>query len=666
MKTVNTEQGRGRKAVRGILAADLEGSRWVWAAFWALLLLATLCVTAPWAGFHAVLLGCVGVLMWLCPPVVSLPRLWWVLAAMFILAGSAAFLPAGWFMQPAWRGNLEALGVQTGSRVVIESRQAAEAFALFGILLITGLWLAGQRASASQLRFWALAFTLGVAAYAVLSRILQDAPHAGCLTKDAHFGFFPNRNHTATYLAMGAICGLGNVLQTLRDKRFWAMGLALAGTGICMWALGAWSVSRGGVVLLGCGCLAWLPMLGRHYLGKHGLWALGLIGLTVIGLFFIAESHVKNRLSLSVEKTGLWIDPPNAVAPGAAKPALESTQDLDFRIPIALDTFGLIRDFPWTGIGAGEYGAVFPQYRNRSSVANNSDSLHPESDWLWMAAELGIPATLALVALVVLAFSKSGPAIRNGRERALRSACWVAALLVPIHGFFDVPGHRITLAWSAVFLFALSLHAPPADASRVPPKAWPFRLVALVLLLVSAFLIRAQWGGGPQPAFIAADTAFDEAKRLYQEDSSMQKATMTKGETYQPDSAADPLEQALRVLDQAHVKAPLQRPLYRYEGFLALHFDDKNELAQRAFAIERALDPTWVNAPLEQAKAWLPIDAQQAAALWEEAFQRAGRLDQLRSGQPSSVEQTRGAILRQVRGNPALERLWQERFADKP
>ena len=649
-----------------ILAADLEGSRWVWAAFWALLFLATFCVTAPWAGFHAVLLGCVGVLMWLCPPVVSLPRLWWILAALFVLAGAAAFLPAGWFAQPGWRGDLEALGVRTGPMVVIESRQAAEAFALFGILLITGLWLAGQRASASQLRFWALAFTLGVAAYAVLSRILQDAPHAGCLTKDAHFGFFPNRNHTATYLAMGAICGLGNVLQSLRDKRFLAMGLALAGAGICMWALGAWSVSRGGVVLLGFGCFAWLPMLGRRYLGKHGLWALGLIGLTVVGLFFIAESHVKNRLSLSVEKTGLWIDSPNALIPGVAKPALESTQDLDFRIPIALDTFGLIRDFPWTGIGAGEYGAVFPQYRNRSSVANDADSLHPESDWLWMAAELGIPATLALAALVVLAFGKSGQAIRNGRERALRSACWVAALLVPIHGFFDVPGHRITLAWSAAFLFALSLHAPSTDAPRVPPKTWPFRLVALALLFASAFLIRAQWGGGPQPALTAAETALNEAKQLYQKDSSLQKTAASKGETYQPDPAADPLEQALRVLDQAQSKAPLQRPLYRYEGFLALHFDDKNEPAQQAFAIERTLDPTWVKAPLEQAKACLPADAEQAAILWGVALQRAQRLDQLHPGQSSSVKQTRAAISGQVRGNPALERLWRERFAPQP
>ena len=121
--------------------------------------------------------------------------------------------------------------------VAIQARQAAETLALFCIMLVTGLWLAGHRVSASQMRLWAMAFTLGVAAYAIIARCMQDVPHAGYSGSDAHFGFFPNRNHTATYLAMGAICGLGNVLQSLRDKRFFAMAVALAGAGVCLWAV---------------------------------------------------------------------------------------------------------------------------------------------------------------------------------------------------------------------------------------------------------------------------------------------------------------------------------------------------------------------------------------------------------------------------------------------
>ena len=540
----------------GTTASDDPGlprnsSRYVFGAFWALLFLGTFLVAGPWAGFHGILLGCVGLLMLLFPPVVTLPRLWWGLAAGFVVLGAAPFLPCGWFAQPEWRRQLEALGLQTGPLVAIQARQAAEMLSLFAIMLFAGLWLAGHRPVSSQLRLWALAFTLGVACYAVLSKITQHSLLGLQAGGGSHFGFFPNRNHTATYLAMGAICGLGNVLQALRDKRFLSMSVALAATSVCLWAVAGWSVSRGGVILVAAGCLIWLPMIGWHYLGKNGLRALALLALAVTGLFFIADSGVKERITKTVEKAGSVIGSEDQATSEAGKPVVESSLDFDFRIPTALDTLGLIRDFKWTGIGAGQFYYVFPQYKNHTAGANDSDSYHPESDWLWMASEAGIPATLALVALLILAFRKSLVAILAGRDRALRSACLVAAMLVPIHGLFDVPGHRITLAWSAAFLFSLSLRPLPYGALRPAPRAWLFRLAALVLLSASAFLIRAQWWGGPQPALVAGDLACTRAFDLYRKDQARQKAAQAAGQSYAPTPEDDLLEQALVPLDEA-------------------------------------------------------------------------------------------------------------------
>ena len=68
---------------------------------------------------------------------------------------------------------------------------------------------------------------------------------------------------------------------------------------------------------------------------------------------------------------------------------------------------------------------------------------------------------------------------------------------------------------------------------------------------------------------------------------------------------------------------------------------------------------------LQQAKSWLTIDPEQVAALWNEALERARRLDQLHPELPMFEKKTRESILQQARGNPALERLWQERFAGK-
>jgi O-antigen ligase len=574
------------------------------------------------------LLGGLGLLIWLRPSEVPLPALWWGLAIAFVLAGAAAFLPARWFHVPEWRAHLESLGVATGPLVAIQWLQAVEALALFAITLCAGLWLAGHRPTAAQTRMWSLIFTIGVACYAVISKLAQNSPHLSDTFGAQHFGFFPNRNHSATYLSMGAICGLGCVLQALRDKRFVILAIALAAAAVCLWAIAAWSISRAGVVLVAIGCLIWVSMLGHRYLGRHGLWAIALIAITAVGLFLAAETGVRERLSLTVEKTGTVIGTDPLAESVAEKSGLATGDSLDFRIPVFRDALGLIREFPWTGIGAGQFFYIFPQYRNETIVANDADCYHPESDWLWMAAETGVPATLALLALVALACWKSLRDIRHGRDRALRAACLVAAALVPIHGIFDVPGHRITLALSAVFLFVLSLHPPAPETPISNPPRWRSRVLALCLLAISVFLIRAQWLGGPQPALTTAENALKQAKLLYQEDLALQQEAAARGIEHQPDSQDDKLEQALAILDQATRTTPLDRDLRRYEAYLALHFDDKFDRVDRAFAMDRTLDPKWVAGPLRQAEAWARIDPAKTAILWTEALRRARVIDQ--------------------------------------
>jgi len=520
----------------------------------------------------------------------------------------------------------------------------------------------GHRPSPDQARRWALAFSVGVAGYAILARILQHASSAG---GEELFGFFPNRNHTATYLAMGAICSLGNVLQALRDKRFLALAVALVAASVCLWAVAAWSMSRGGVVLVAIGGLAWLPMLGPRYLGKHGLWALGLIALAAIGLFFIAESGVKERISKTVEQASVAINSAETLPAEEKKPAMDAAKDLDLRILITLDTLDLIRSFKWTGIGAGQFFYIFPQYRNISAAVNDLDSFHPESDWLWMAAEAGVPATLALAALVIAAFWKARAAILGGRDRALRSACLVAALLVPIHGLFDVPGHRLPLAWSAVFLFTLALHGPSHRPSHGPPLAplpaaprvWPFRLVALCLLTLASWLALTQWGGAPQPAQVAASSALQQAHDLYKQDEALEQAALAEHRNYKPAPADDLLVKSLGILAQAVPLAPLNSELLRYQAYLAMNFNEKFAFAAHCYALELALNPSMVEAPLYQAQVWIPHEPQRCAALWREALRRAAWLDGLPTGTHHSHEQTLQRIRQLAKGKPELEKL---------
>lgn len=65
-------------------------SRGVFGGLWVLLFVSTFFVGGPWAGFHAVLLGGLGVVILLRPSQIKLPAVWWGLAIAFVLAGSTA------------------------------------------------------------------------------------------------------------------------------------------------------------------------------------------------------------------------------------------------------------------------------------------------------------------------------------------------------------------------------------------------------------------------------------------------------------------------------------------------------------------------------------------------------------------------------------------------
>src|SRR4029077_16729521 len=59
------------------------------------------------------------------------------------------------------------------------------------------------------------------------------------------------------------------------------------------------------------------------------------------------------------------------------------------------DTFRLIRNSPWCGIGFGNFESIFAIFRDAS--LGDRRVLHPESDWLWLWTELGWPAVVLTI-----------------------------------------------------------------------------------------------------------------------------------------------------------------------------------------------------------------------------------------------------------------------------
>src|SRR5258708_24250439 len=108
---------------------------------------------------------------------------------------------------------------------------------------------------------------------------------------------------------------------------------------------------------------------------------------------------------------------------------------------------------PWCGVGLGNFRALFPLYRSAS--INQQSVWHPESDWLWLAAESGWLAVGLALGLAVAVLRGAFP-LTQGSRRHLRAAALAAGIAALLHSTFDVPGHRLGSALLALFVIVLA------------------------------------------------------------------------------------------------------------------------------------------------------------------------------------------------------------------
>ncbi|RYD84483.1 MAG: hypothetical protein EOP84_05360 [Verrucomicrobiaceae bacterium] len=287
----------------------------------------------------------------------------------------------------------------------------------------------------------------------------------------------------------------------------------------------------------------------------------------------------------------------------------------------------MIRSEPWTGVGAGQYAWIFPQYREATRVSAETPILHPESDWLLVLVEHGWAAALALVLLVGMAFTKGGAAILGSNGRSLRAGCLVAAGILALHGLFDVPGHRVGLAWAAMWLAAACLPSHPAkEKTPVAPSRFSralWRVAGLGLAGVGSMLLfHGVKGSAWLPSEFKA-SHLRNAEAYFNEDRAAAKVAEATGATYRPHADQDPLKKALAELDRGLALSPLDPHLHHSRGLISLHYKSGGDAARRSFEIQCELEPLRVGMVLEQAWSWSARDVLETESRWKLALERA-------------------------------------------
>jgi len=504
-----------------------------------------------------------------------------VLLALFILA-AVGFLPDRWFFQPEWRAALvNDFGIQLSSTLTPQPWITLTYLVSF----VAGLsWLyivSTQDLELHEVRFQLRLFTSGVALLAAICIALYLARTTFAFWhNDQNFGPFPNRNQTGDLFGLTAIVVLACAQDDLRKRRkrwiVWILALVLIGAAIIL------NFSRFGIVILVAGSAFWLGALAVR---QRSSWRLALgislpLPLLLLAALLLFGGQTFERFHLR-----------DFIAAGAST---------NFGWRIFHDTFRLIRNSPWCGIGFGNFESIFAIFRDAS--LGDPRALHPESDWLWLWTELGWPAAVLTIVGIAMFVSRVFP-LRVGTNQGYRLATLIAALLFAIHGIVDVSGHQVGTAFAAIFLLGLSLHRP-LSLKRSQWIFILFRFVGLVLLAAGLSLVVAALSEKLLPGSVGVSSA-------------KQLSAVANGEGNYSETIA--------LTTRALRWAPIDWQLYlaRAIGEVELR-QTKNAVDD--FRRARFLEPIAYEVPLAEGNAWLPYRPMLAVTAWREALRRAGPL----------------------------------------
>lgn len=489
-----------------------------------------------------------------------------------------AFAPAHWFLLPAWRSAMtDDFAIILPGTVSPQPWITAGAF----VSLLGGMsWLYVVASNDSELRgvrFQFRLFVLGVITLAAISIALYLLHGAlPFWINQRGFGPFQNRNQTADLLGITAIILLACAQDDLRRGRkrwlFWVVALSILVAAIIM------NFSRAGIAILIAGSALWIFAVALCRRSGAPI-AFGVSLLLLLGAaILVGGGETFERFHFhGFGSTGI---------------------STDFRWKIFHDTFDLIRASPWCGIGLGNFDGVFAIFRNQSFV--NTRALHPESDWLWLWAEMGWLAVVLVCFGAFLLVRRVFP-LQEGTNQRFRLAALVGATVFAGHGLVDVSAHRLGTAMAGLFLFGLALHRP----LNLKPGRWiavVFRLVGIVLLVSGVSWAIAAKIKMLLPGAVGVSNAKQMANSaINSRDFKSAIALTTRGLEW----------------------APLDWQLYfaRALGEVATKQPDP---ALDDFRRARFLEPTAYEVPFAEGTAWLPVRPVLAATAWREALRRAG------------------------------------------
>lgn len=553
----------------------------------------TLAVAAPMLGgsltlwAEAVLALATGLLLFLMPAGRPLGRLMTTLGLGLVLLGTLTLFPVSALKLPAWRVALNAIPdlslpatLSPQPWLTFEGLGLLAVGTFWGLLLFRMPWTRAGRQVALQI-YGAGVIVLATASLLALFCKFKVPfwPEVG--NSPINFGFFANRNQTSDVLALGGIVLSALASDAMRDNKrvgwFWLGGLVIT----CLALIAAYS--RAGIIIFFAGVVLW-ALFSTRMSGSAQIASIVASGfLLLLAMLFLFGGETLERFQM--------------------KAGVELVQHGDFRTALYQDAWHLAAEAPWRGHGMGNFEPLFARARNASASPNRP--IHPESDWLWLAVEMGWGAPLIFLALLALWARQCFP-FDPGTLPRLRLAAAVGVIAFVLHGMVDVSGHRLGALWPALFLAGLARR--PVEVPLEGLEAWggwrwrlPAGLAGAICCAFGVYWLASY--ARPLP------TSATHARLVHQIESAPWESD--------PGVSVAQATAALRI-------APLDWNLYFQRG-MARAMRRQTLGALEDLGVAEALEPNWTEFCYTAGLVWLGLSNEKLALeSWREVLRRPG------------------------------------------
>ena len=523
--------------------------------------------TQPWS--QTLLIAALGVLYLLFPPSGFFPRSLLILSCLLLALGAMAFLPAAWF-DASFRKPFQDQGIDLPWTYSPQPWWTWEdlTFLMAGLLWTWNCFEIKLSFEQRQFLISRYVLALGlVALTTIFHRLMMDQSLPTLLQG---IGQFPNRNQTGDILVMGGICSLTLAISKITKER--AAGILWMIMTIIFLIAIILNSSRAALALFGIGLLFVFALMHKdsrhHNVGR----VLIVFVLTVGTLIFVSQgAELQSRFNS-------WL-----------------SSDKEGRVAIYQDAASMVKLNSWTGVGLGNFEGVFNTLRVHS--ANQlTRNLHPESDWWWIAAELGIGGVVTLGLLVIIGFHTY---LRKTPFAPLTMASTSVAALFLIHSLFDVGGHRMGTVWPCLYIVSLGAFRQVAPMDGRLPK--------IFLRLIGAFLLAL---------------AFFRAQSI-----SLTPGMPTRGSLDKVEEALSQnlsLAEKKSILDRSISWAPLNWLLYYQRGLIGLHSPDLTGQSDADFNRALYLAQNSIELPVAIGNECVHYDFPEAMRAWRQLLRKAG------------------------------------------